>query len=232
MLRSVGQMVLRKALVRPREEQLPPARLSRADETRAGLVRSIAALSKAPEQMKPWTGTGMRKGEHTALYEELKAQPILVASLKVDSKSTESVVTLRNRHAALVRWQRAGKGAYAEAENSGIHGEVSNLLPPASTTRAWKRFESDHFAGSSRDYTAQDLFWWCEVMDGKRLKWTEYDELYKEGRVRVPPSMVRLKLYREEADAWKKLATDGLVPLGAPPRVRAHPHPTCAPGLQ
>jgi hypothetical protein len=146
---------------------------------------------------------------------------VLSVALHVGLKPAESKYTLSKRHAALVRWKNEGKGVYSLGDLESVRGELGNLLPAASSSRNWRTRESDHFAGTRRDYSAEDLHWWCQTMSEKRLKWTEYEELYKEGRLRVPPSTIKAKLFREPVDAWKALATDGhLTQMGAPPKVQ------------
>ena len=80
-------------------------------------------------------------------------------------------------------------------------------------------------------YSEDEIAFMCETMSNRKLKWTEYEELYKEGRLRVPPKTVQAILYSDEPDAWTTLATTGFKTLGAPPRVRS-PFPSkllCSP---
>ena len=138
MLSAVSHMSLRKRPACPDGDQTPPGRASRADLTRAGLARSLLALGNKPKPARSWTGTGVTRGQHTELYHKLKALPILQVAVTVNTNVSDSKVTLRARHAALVRWQKEGKLQSTEDASEGVDREVANLLPAAGAARAWR----------------------------------------------------------------------------------------------
>ena len=203
----------------------PPPRDGIA-ERRQALQRSVVDLVKAAVPKRSWSGTGVARGQHTELYLEFKAKPVLSPVVKVNVHDQPSVTTLRARRAAVIRWHREGDSSQQEDGSSTaitLRSSVSDAAPHNS--RYWKRGESNHFRGTVRAHSVDELAFWVEAFSSKKIKHTEYKELYDEGRVRVPPAAIKERLYASETSADDVLVV-GFKSMGAPRQVSVQEPPS------
>eukprot|EP00966_Prymnesium_polylepis_P058065 1344870-Prymnesium_polylepis.1 len=121
---------------------------------------------------------------------DLKTLPVLRVEQKFVVK--ESAATHKARRAALARWRKdtACSSAIAHAPR-----ELRELSAPADATREWRRGESPHVSGKHQAYTNDELAAWARKLHSKEVKWTEYQVLYKDSKVRVPPATLKSYFY-------------------------------------
>ena len=78
---------------------------------------------------------------------------------------------------------------------------------------------------SYRQYDHAELLRLVHLVHSKQLKWTEFQKLYDEDKLCVPPAQVKAVLYPKDkaAEQIKALEDKGLAPMGSPRQVRALP---------
>ena len=174
-------------------------------------------MPKCTHAMTPFT-----KGEASTGYMLLAAAKPLPIVLKASSSIVVTDSTRQRRVAAASRWHKARVAAALAA------GLEAPPKPPVSVgqvglvdVRHAHRGELDLVSASYRTYGASELLRFVYQMCAKQLKWSEFQKLYDESKVRAPPSTV-LKVLYPKGQAEKKIALlkqQGMMAMGAPRKV-------------
>ena len=208
----------RRRSTEPDPVPAPKAKRSKGEERRKAREREAAALKQAAAPKRSYERfTTTRRGEHTALFLEYDARPPLV-------------VVSKEARAAAAHESEARKRAKAGAAGRWGTRPAASTLPSPSRARQWRQGESGSEHGAHRDYSKEELVFWCDALESGAIKTTEIKMLYHANKIRVSLNMAARYVYGRrrkpsaaaelgewivEPGEWKKLRDgDDFKPIG------------------
>lgn len=195
-----------------------PLRDRQAEKRRALANATNKAVMAAPAAIQRMY-TSASKGEATEAYAQLAAQKPLPIVARAASSKPETDSHRQRRLAAAARWKKVRLALGTITPSGPLEsGQPSLVSSVPACGRAIRRGELDGLKASYRGYDTSELLDLVYKVRDQELKYTELKKLYKENKVRVPPSQVGKVLYPREGVAARIAALEqkGLVPMGAP----------------
>lgn len=178
------------------------ARRDRGAERRAAREKEQAKLLADQEPKRAYEArTGVARGASTELFLEYSAKPpLVVVEQPVAAGQDKSAKRARAEAGARARW--------------GGSREERGILPVPEQQRAWRQSESAGHRGTHRDYTKDELVFWCEAISEGRVKLTELNQLYVENKIRISRNIASRWIYgvqRRDPTTKQKIAGEWVV---------------------